>query len=103
MPDKSVRVITLGCSKNTVDTEHLLGLLQKDFKVFPEDSDPPYVDYLLYREEDRTVGLQNIGGIGNLTLLPAHGRPEDTLAFDTGPGNMLIDQLMERFTAGKAR
>ena len=63
----------------------------------------PYVDYLLYREEDRTVGLQNIGGIGNLTLLPAHGRPEDTLAFDTGPGNMLIDQLMERFTAGKAR
>ena len=47
MPDKSVRVITLGCSKNTVDTEHLLGLLQKDFKVFPEDSDPAYVDYLL--------------------------------------------------------
>ena len=47
MPEKSVRVITLGCSKNTVDTEHLLGLLQKDFKVFPEDSDPPYVDYLL--------------------------------------------------------
>ena len=47
MPDKSVRVITLGCSKNTVDTEHLLGLLQKHYRVFPEDSDPPYVDYLL--------------------------------------------------------
>ena len=61
----------------------------------------PYAEYLLYRQENRTIGLQNIGGIGNLTLLPAHGRPEDTLAFDTGPGNMLIDQLMERFSEGK--
>ena len=47
MSKKSVRIITLGCSKNTVDTEHLLGLVQNDLEVIPEDADPPYVDYLL--------------------------------------------------------
>ncbi len=63
----------------------------------------PYAEYLLYRRPDQTVGLQNIGGIGNLTVLPKGGTPEDTFAFDTGPGNMVMDQLMERFTAGKQR
>jgi len=51
----------------------------------------PYTEYLLYRREDRTVALQNIGGIGNITLLPAGCGPEGILAFDTGPGNMVID------------
>lgn len=63
----------------------------------------PYAEYLLYRQPDKTVGLQNIGGIGNLTVLPRGGGPEDTFAFDTGPGNMVMDQLMERFTDGKQR
>ena len=63
----------------------------------------PYAEYLLYRQPDKTVGLQNIGGIGNLTVLPQGGAPEDTFAFDTGPGNMVMDQLMERFTDGKQR
>ncbi|MBQ7520596.1 MAG: anhydro-N-acetylmuramic acid kinase, partial [Clostridia bacterium] len=52
----------------------------------------PYTEYLLYRREDETVGLQNIGGIGNITVLPRGGRMEDTFAFDTGPGNMVMDQ-----------
>ena len=63
----------------------------------------PYAEYLLYRREDESVGLQNLGGIGNLTVLPRGGRMEDTFAFDTGPGNMVMDQLMERFTDGKQR
>ena len=63
----------------------------------------PYAEYLLYRRETETVGLQNLGGIGNLTVLPAGGRPEDTFAFDTGPGNMVIDQLTERITGGVKR
>ena len=63
----------------------------------------PYSEYLIYRREDKTVALQNIGGIGNLTLLPKGGAPEDTLAFDTGPGNMVMDQLTERITGGKQR
>ncbi|MDR2552082.1 MAG: anhydro-N-acetylmuramic acid kinase [Treponema sp.] len=62
----------------------------------------PYTEYLLYRHPDRTRALQNIGGIGNVTLLPAGSGPEAILAFDTGPGNMIIDAaaqtlLGERF------
>ena len=63
----------------------------------------PYVEYLLYRRPEETVALQNIGGIGNLTLLPRGGAPEDTLAFDTGPGNMVMDQIASRVTEGRLR
>ncbi len=58
----------------------------------------PYVEYILYRREDRTVGLQNVGGIGNLTVLPRGGGMEDTFAFDTGPGNMVMDQIAQRLS-----
>ena len=63
----------------------------------------PYSEYLIYRRADRTVGLQNIGGIGNLTVLPRGAGPEQTIAFDTGPGNMVMDQIAERLTDGKQR
>ena len=63
----------------------------------------PYTEYLLYRREDETVGLQNIGGIGNITILPRGGRMEDTFAFDTGPGNMVMDQIVSRMTNGRMR
>ena len=55
----------------------------------------PFLDYVLFRH--RRVGriVQNIGGIANLTAIPAGSKPEDVLAFDTGPGNMVIDQLMQ--------
>jgi anhydro-N-acetylmuramic acid kinase len=56
----------------------------------------PFLDYLLYR--DARVGrvVQNIGGIGNLSAVPAGAAAEQVTAFDTGPGNMVIDALMER-------
>ena len=63
----------------------------------------PYSEYLIYRRADRTVGLQNIGGIGNLTVLPKGAGPEKTIAFDTGPGNMVMDQITERLTGGARR
>ena len=63
----------------------------------------PYTEYLLYHSDTQTIGLQNIGGIGNLTVLPAGGSLENTYAFDTGPGNMVMDQLAERATHGKQR
>ncbi|MEG0493286.1 MAG: anhydro-N-acetylmuramic acid kinase [Clostridia bacterium] len=61
----------------------------------------PYTEYLLYRSERETVALQNIGGIGNLTVLPKGGALSDTFAFDTGPGNMVMDALAEQITQGK--
>lgn len=61
----------------------------------------PYVEYLLYRSESETVALQNIGGIGNVTILPKACTLEQVTAFDTGPGNMLIDAWVHRMTNGQ--
>lgn len=55
----------------------------------------PYSEFLLYREEEYGVALQNIGGIGNVTVLPKGGTIDDVIAFDTGPGNMMIDEAMQ--------
>ncbi|RKP52959.1 anhydro-N-acetylmuramic acid kinase [Cohnella endophytica] len=60
----------------------------------------PFTEYLLYREESRTLLLQNIGGIGNITVIPAGCAPEQVYAFDTGPGNMLIDGIVTRLYGG---
>ena len=63
----------------------------------------PYVDFLLFRRTDRTVALQNIGGISNVTLIPAGAVGSDVLASDTGPGNMIIDSVMEILTDGEEK
>ena len=56
----------------------------------------PYLDYLLYRDPRIGRIALNIGGIANLTAIPAHASPDDIVAFDTGPGNMVIDALMDQ-------
>jgi len=61
----------------------------------------PFTEFLLYREESRTLLLQNIGGIGNVTVLPAGCQAGDVYAFDTGPGNMLMDGVVSRLYAGE--
>lgn len=60
----------------------------------------PYTEFLLYRSETEDVALQNIGGIGNITLLPAGCTLEEVTAFDTGPGNMIMDALVMKITEG---
>jgi anhydro-N-acetylmuramic acid kinase len=55
----------------------------------------PYLDYLWFRDERVGRIVQNIGGIANLTAIPAGARPEDIIAFDTGPGNMVIDAVTQ--------
>jgi len=56
----------------------------------------PFLDYMLFR--DARVGriVQNIGGIANLTAIPARAAASDVIAFDTGPGNMVIDAVTEK-------
>ena len=61
----------------------------------------PFTEYLLYRREDETVLLQNIGGIGNITVIPAGCASGDVFAFDTGPGNMIIDAVVSHVTGGR--
>jgi anhydro-N-acetylmuramic acid kinase len=55
----------------------------------------PFLDYAIFRSKNKGRIVQNIGGIANLTAIPADGTPSDIMAFDTGPGNMVIDRLMQ--------
>ncbi len=54
----------------------------------------PFSEYVLYGQEGKNIALQNIGGISNVTFLP--GRLDGILAFDTGPGNMMINEACNR-------
>jgi anhydro-N-acetylmuramic acid kinase len=56
----------------------------------------PFLDYLLYRDQQVGRIVQNIGGIANLTAIPAGASPQQVTAFDTGPGNMVIDGVTDR-------
>jgi anhydro-N-acetylmuramic acid kinase len=56
----------------------------------------PLLDYVLFADAKRGRVLQNIGGIANLTAIPAGGSPAELIAFDTGPGNMVIDWLTQK-------
>lgn len=57
----------------------------------------PLTEYILYRTGKNRV-LQNIGGIGNATVIPANCKLNDIFAFDTGPGNMIIDEVTYKLT-----
>jgi anhydro-N-acetylmuramic acid kinase len=63
----------------------------------------PYADYLLYRHPTMGRVSLNLGGIANITVLPAAAKPSQIFAFDTGPANMLIDALVSQFTHGRQR
>jgi anhydro-N-acetylmuramic acid kinase len=60
----------------------------------------PCADYVLFRNKRLTRAVQNIGGIANVTFLPAGCAQEDIIAFDTGPGNMVIDGIVHLITSG---
>jgi len=63
----------------------------------------PYADYLLYRDAKLGRVSLNLGGIANITVLPAGCKPSQVFAFDTGPANILIDALVAHFTHGRQR
>ncbi|MCZ6776361.1 MAG: anhydro-N-acetylmuramic acid kinase [Ignavibacteria bacterium] len=57
----------------------------------------PYFDWLVFRSSSKNRILLNVGGIANMTVLPKNCSPERVYAFDTGPGNMIVDALMHEF------
>jgi len=61
----------------------------------------PYAHHVLFQQPDRAVAVHNIGGIANLTYLPSGGGIESLLAFDSGPGNMVIDGVTQAVSGGK--
>jgi anhydro-N-acetylmuramic acid kinase len=63
----------------------------------------PFADYLLYRHSKLGRVSLNLGGIANITVLPANAKPSQVFAFDTGPANILIDALVLHFTHGRQR
>jgi anhydro-N-acetylmuramic acid kinase len=61
----------------------------------------PFVDFLLYRHARIGRVALNIGGIANVTVMPAGAKIADVYAFDTGPGNMVMDALVRHYTHGR--
>jgi anhydro-N-acetylmuramic acid kinase len=63
----------------------------------------PYADYLLYSDRKLGRASLNLGGIANVTVIPAGAAREKVFAFDTGPANMLIDAMVAHFTHGRKK
>ena len=63
----------------------------------------PYTEYILYGHKNVNYGLLNIGGIANITLIGKDFDLSDVIAFDTGPGNMVLDNLVSRFSSFSMR
>jgi anhydro-N-acetylmuramic acid kinase len=63
----------------------------------------PYADYLLYSDRKLGRASLNLGGIANVTVIPAGAARDKVVAFDTGPANMLIDALVAHFTRGRKK
>jgi anhydro-N-acetylmuramic acid kinase len=61
----------------------------------------PMVDYLLLRDARKGTVALNIGGIANVSVIPAKAKPLDVVGFDTGPGNMVSDALVRHFTGDR--
>jgi anhydro-N-acetylmuramic acid kinase len=62
----------------------------------------PYADYILFGHKKLSRAVQNIGGIANVTFIPRSCKQDDIIAFDTGPGNMVIDGII-RFISSERR
>ncbi|MBS10238.1 MAG: anhydro-N-acetylmuramic acid kinase [Gemmatimonadetes bacterium] len=60
----------------------------------------PLIDYLVFADPEKHRALLNVGGIANVTVLPVGGGLDSVTAFDTGPGNVIIDGLVHRMTDG---
>jgi len=63
----------------------------------------PIVDEYLFTDDDDTMATLNLGGIANITIIPPKNSSKSTIAWDTGPANMLIDKAVLAFTSNKEK
>ena len=61
----------------------------------------PFADWALLGSDRESRAVQNIGGIANVTFLRRGAEMSDILAFDTGPGNMVIDFVVRELSGGE--
>jgi len=61
----------------------------------------PYIHFLLFKHSQKTRAVINLGGIANVTLVPSGGQLDKVMAFDTGPGNMLLDAIVSQLSKGE--
>lgn len=57
----------------------------------------PYFDFVFFKSKNKNIGVLNIGGIANITVIPKNATLENIFAFDTGPGNMMLDYMARKF------
>lgn len=63
----------------------------------------PIVDEYLFADDKKTIATLNLGGIANITIIPSKNSKKSTIAWDTGPANMLIDKAVLAFTSGREK
>lgn len=94
---------TLQIGEASVITYHTNIQVVSDFRVMDivagGEGAPlvPMSEYMIYKDDSKNIVLQNIGGIGNLTYLPVGATIDDVIAFDTGPGNAMIDYFVNKY------
>jgi anhydro-N-acetylmuramic acid kinase len=99
-PRRAPAGVTAQIGSGAILTERLRTIVVNDFRsadvAAGGEGAPlvPYCDYVLLRSPDHNRVALNIGGIANITWLPSDAVPERLIAFDTGPGNMMIDAAM---------
>ncbi len=98
---------TLQIGEASAIAERLCCPVVSDFRVRDMAADGqgaplvPYTEFILYASDTKNIALQNIGGIGNITYLPKNCSLSEVTAFDTGPGNMVIDAVYTKVTNGE--
>ncbi len=94
---------TLQIGEASVITYHTNIQVVSDFRVMDivagGEGAPlvPMSEYMIYRSQEKSIVLQNLGGIGNLTYIPKNTSIDDVIAFDTGPGNVMIDYFTNKY------
>ena len=99
--------LQIGCPARLAERTHrpvIADFRRRDLAMDGEGAPlAPFFHHAVFADNAETRGVLNLGGIANLTWLPAGGRPDDVMAFDVGPANTLLDGVVSLATDGQDR